>query len=120
QAILDGAAKADQAPFMLDVTAHTHVYGRPAGAWAFDACMKIALATDGLWIGTRAELVAHALASPSLYVTAVAYLSCGLTEQIDRNRASSRLPSCVSSFPGFAEAWAREIATNGRCRGMAL
>jgi peptidoglycan/xylan/chitin deacetylase (PgdA/CDA1 family) len=72
QAILDGAAKADQAPFMLDVTAHTHVYGRPAGAWAFDACMKIALATDGLWIGTRAELVAHALASPAVYAPAVA------------------------------------------------
>jgi hypothetical protein len=34
--------------------------------------MKIALATDGLWIGTRAELVAHALASRGVYTAAVA------------------------------------------------
>jgi Polysaccharide deacetylase len=66
QAVLEGTAKADDAPFMLDVTAHTHVYGRPAGAWAFDACMKIAKATRDIWIGTRAELAAHALASPGV------------------------------------------------------
>ena len=34
--------------------------------------MKIALATKGIWIGTRAELVAHALASPGVYAAAVA------------------------------------------------
>ena len=67
QAVLEGTAKADDAPFMLDVTAHTHVYGRPAGAWAFDACMKVAKAAKGVWIGTRAEAVAHALASPAAY-----------------------------------------------------
>jgi peptidoglycan/xylan/chitin deacetylase (PgdA/CDA1 family) len=72
QAILEEAANADQAPFMLDVTAHTHVYGRPAGAWAFDACMKIAQAAKGIWIGTRGEMVAHALASPNAYAAAVA------------------------------------------------
>jgi hypothetical protein len=49
------------------VTAHTHVYGRPAAAWAFDACMRIAKAADGVWIGTRAEIAAHALASPAAY-----------------------------------------------------
>ena len=57
---------------MLDVTAHTHVYGRPAGAWAFDACMKIAQTAKGIWTGTRAEMVAHALASPGVYSAAVA------------------------------------------------
>jgi peptidoglycan/xylan/chitin deacetylase (PgdA/CDA1 family) len=67
EAALQGAARADAAPFMLDVTAHTHVYGRPATAWAFDACMKIAKAADGVWIGTRAEIAAHALASPGAY-----------------------------------------------------
>jgi len=67
QAILDGTRVADPAPFMLDVTAHTHVYGRPAGAWAFDACMKIAKAQDDIWLGTRAEACAHALASPGMY-----------------------------------------------------
>jgi peptidoglycan/xylan/chitin deacetylase (PgdA/CDA1 family) len=67
EAALAGAARADAAPFMLDVTAHTHVYGRPATAWAFDACMKIARAADGVWIGTRTEIAAHALASPGAY-----------------------------------------------------
>jgi peptidoglycan/xylan/chitin deacetylase (PgdA/CDA1 family) len=67
EAALQGADRADAAPFMLDVTAHTHVYGRPATAWAFDACMKIAKAAEGVWIGTRAEIAAHALASPGAY-----------------------------------------------------
>jgi peptidoglycan/xylan/chitin deacetylase (PgdA/CDA1 family) len=67
RAAFEGAARADDAPFMLDVTAHTHVYGRPAGAWAFDACMKIANATEGVWVGTRAEAITHALASPDFY-----------------------------------------------------
>jgi peptidoglycan/xylan/chitin deacetylase (PgdA/CDA1 family) len=67
EAALAGTAAADGDPFMLDVTAHTHVYGRPAGAWAFDACMKVAKKAEGVWIGTRAEIVAHALASPAAY-----------------------------------------------------
>jgi hypothetical protein len=29
--------------------------------------MKIANATEGVWLGTRAEIVAHALASPDAY-----------------------------------------------------
>ena len=62
QDILDNAREADDAPFLLDVTAHTHVFGRPAGAWAYDAMIKIALAQPDAWIGTRAELAVHALA----------------------------------------------------------
>lgn len=61
KAVLDGARAADDAPFMLDVTAHTHVYGRPAGAWAWGTCMQMAKAAPDLWIGTRAELCTLAL-----------------------------------------------------------
>ena len=61
QNVLEGSKRADDQPFMLDVTAHTHVYGRPAGAWAFDAMMKIALARDDVWITTRQEIADYTL-----------------------------------------------------------
>jgi peptidoglycan/xylan/chitin deacetylase (PgdA/CDA1 family) len=63
QATLAGARATDDAPFMLDVTAHTHAYGRPAGAWAWDACIKFAKAQSDVWIGTRAEICELALAT---------------------------------------------------------
>jgi hypothetical protein len=66
RSVLEGAMRADAAPFRRDVTAHAHVYGRPAGAWAFDACIKLAKDTDGVCIGTRGELAAHALTSPHI------------------------------------------------------
>ena len=62
--VLEGTARADAAPFMLDATAHTHVFGRPAGAWAFDEMMKIARARDDVWITTRREIADYALAAP--------------------------------------------------------
>ncbi len=64
EAILDGAAIADAQPFMLDVTAHCHVYGRPAGAWAFDAMMKIAIARRDVWIATRRDIADYTLNAP--------------------------------------------------------
>ena len=67
RAILDNAPRADDAPFMLDVTAHTHAFGRPAGAWAYDAMIKLALARDDIWIGTRIEIARHALAHGELF-----------------------------------------------------
>ncbi len=59
--ILEGTGEADQQPFMLDVTAHTHVFGRPAGAWAYDAMMKIALERKDVWITTRRAIAQYAL-----------------------------------------------------------
>ncbi len=58
--VLEGS-ESDDRPFMLDVTAHTHVFGRPAGAWAFDAMMKIALQRDDVWITTRRKIAHYAL-----------------------------------------------------------
>jgi peptidoglycan/xylan/chitin deacetylase (PgdA/CDA1 family) len=59
--VLQHAMQADDAPFMLDVTAHTHVLGRPAGAWAYGAMMGIACERRDIWIGTRAEIAQLAL-----------------------------------------------------------
>ena len=57
-------ALADPRPFLLDATAHCHVYGRPAGAWAFDAMMKIAQERGDVWIATRREIADYALSAP--------------------------------------------------------
>lgn len=65
--VLSGARKADDAPFMLDVTAHAHVFGRPAGAWAYDAMIRIARSEPDVWIGTRAEIARHALSVPDVF-----------------------------------------------------
>jgi peptidoglycan/xylan/chitin deacetylase (PgdA/CDA1 family) len=50
-------------PVMLDVTIHTHVYGRPAGAWVFDEIMRQVKATPEVWTGTRLEAAQHLLAN---------------------------------------------------------
>ena len=44
---------------ILDVTAHAHVYGRPAGAWAFEAIAEKVGSIDGVWPATRAEIAAQ-------------------------------------------------------------
>jgi hypothetical protein len=49
-------------PTMLDVTIHTHVYGRPAGAWVFDEIMREVRAAADVWTGTRLEAARHLLA----------------------------------------------------------
>ena len=49
-------------PAMLDVTIHTHVYGRPAGAWVFDEIMREVRAAADVWTGTRLEAARHLLA----------------------------------------------------------
>jgi hypothetical protein len=49
----------DAEAVMIDVTAHAHVYGRPAGAWAFAAIAAKVGARDDIWLATRAEIAAH-------------------------------------------------------------
>ena len=50
-------------PLMLDVTAHTHVLGRPSGAWVYDEIMGIVKAASDVWICTRDEMARYVLAS---------------------------------------------------------
>jgi peptidoglycan/xylan/chitin deacetylase (PgdA/CDA1 family) len=44
---------------MIDVTAHAHVYGRPAGAWAFEAIAAKVGSRDDVWLATKGEIAAH-------------------------------------------------------------
>ena len=59
---LQGLCGRESGPLMLDVTAHTHVLGRPAGAWVYEEILQRALARQDLWITTRAEMARHVLA----------------------------------------------------------
>lgn len=57
------AMRAEAAPLMLDVTAHTHVMGRPSGAWVYDEIMARVKQAGDVWICTREEMARHVLAS---------------------------------------------------------
>ena len=48
---------------ILDVLCHTHCYGRPAGAWAFDAIAKQCANRSDIWVTTRGKIADHFLAS---------------------------------------------------------
>jgi peptidoglycan/xylan/chitin deacetylase (PgdA/CDA1 family) len=43
-------------PTMMNFTAHTHVYGRPAGALVFDRLLTHVKSRDDVWIATRDEV----------------------------------------------------------------
>jgi hypothetical protein len=53
----------ETAPLMLDVTAHTHVMGRPSGAWVYDDIMGLVKSAPDVWICTREEMARHILQS---------------------------------------------------------
>ena len=44
---------------MIDVTVHTHVYGRPSGAWAYEEIARKVRGRDDVWIATRDEIAQH-------------------------------------------------------------
>jgi peptidoglycan/xylan/chitin deacetylase (PgdA/CDA1 family) len=46
---------------LLIVIAHAHVYGRPSGAWAYEAIARKVMWRDDVWIATRGEIAAHVL-----------------------------------------------------------
>jgi peptidoglycan/xylan/chitin deacetylase (PgdA/CDA1 family) len=56
---LQYARKREKGACKIDPTAHAHVFGRPAGIWAFERVMEIAKKSRDVWIGTRAEVAAH-------------------------------------------------------------
>ena len=57
------ALQAEDVPLMLDVTAHTHVMGRPSGAWVYDEIMARVKRAGDAWICTREEMARHVLSS---------------------------------------------------------
>ena len=58
---LDYALRVESEALIIDVTAHAHVYGRPAGAAAFEAIARKTCTRDDVWIATRGEIVRHVL-----------------------------------------------------------
>jgi peptidoglycan/xylan/chitin deacetylase (PgdA/CDA1 family) len=58
-----GALRRETAPLMLDITAHTHVWGRPSGAWVYEALIERVKQHGDVWIATRLQLARHVLAS---------------------------------------------------------
>jgi len=48
---------------ILDVLCHTHCYGRPAGAWAYDEIAKKCANRADIWVTTRGKIADHFLAS---------------------------------------------------------
>jgi peptidoglycan/xylan/chitin deacetylase (PgdA/CDA1 family) len=59
-AFLTHTLKADDGSIILDVTAHTHCYGRAGGAWAFEEIARKTRGRDDVWITTRQEIADHA------------------------------------------------------------
>jgi peptidoglycan/xylan/chitin deacetylase (PgdA/CDA1 family) len=57
------AARRESRALCFDAMAHTHVFGRSAGAWVFEEQMKIARAHEDVWIATREEIARHVLAA---------------------------------------------------------
>lgn len=49
----------DPAAGMIDVTAHAHVYGRPAGAWAYEEIARRTRDRNDIWIATREDIAHH-------------------------------------------------------------
>jgi peptidoglycan/xylan/chitin deacetylase (PgdA/CDA1 family) len=54
--LITHATGGEEEALMIDVTAHAHCYGRPAGAWAMETIARKAKARDDIWIATRIEL----------------------------------------------------------------
>lgn len=55
------AMRREDAPLMLDVTAHTHVLGRPSGAWVYEEIMERVMKQDDVWVCTREQMARHVL-----------------------------------------------------------
>ena len=52
-------------PFIVDVTVHAHIFGRPGGAWVFERIAELTAKNRELWTGTRGEMAEYFLESVS-------------------------------------------------------
>ncbi|MGD9944218.1 MAG: polysaccharide deacetylase family protein [Burkholderiaceae bacterium] len=48
---------------IVDVLAHTHCYGRPASAWAYQDIVRMCAGRDDIWVTTRDRIADHLMAS---------------------------------------------------------
>jgi peptidoglycan/xylan/chitin deacetylase (PgdA/CDA1 family) len=67
--LLAGALERTDEPLMIDVTAHAHCYGRPAGAWAYEAIARNVRARDDVWLTTRDEMARHVHKTINVHTT---------------------------------------------------
>ena len=44
----------------IEVIIHAHVFGRPAGIWAYEEIIRIAQASDDVWLTNWSEVSSHA------------------------------------------------------------
>lgn len=58
---LDHALADEDDVIILDVLAHTHCYGRPAGAWAYAEIAKRCSGRDDIWVTTRGKIADYFL-----------------------------------------------------------
>ncbi len=56
---LAAAITGEDEAVIIDITAHCHCYGRPAGAWAYEAIAKSMQGRDDVWLTTRDEIAVH-------------------------------------------------------------
>lgn len=62
RATLDWMVGPEPSPTCMNFTAHTHVYGRPAGAPVFDQLLRHVREREDIWLATRDEVYAHVMA----------------------------------------------------------
>ena len=51
----------ERGPFIVDVTVHAHIFGRPGGAWVFERIAELTAGNSALWTGTRGEMAEYFL-----------------------------------------------------------
>ena len=56
---LDGSLEHDDDLTIIDVLVHTHCYGRPIGAWAFEDIIRRCVGRDDIWITTRDNIARY-------------------------------------------------------------
>jgi peptidoglycan/xylan/chitin deacetylase (PgdA/CDA1 family) len=59
--LLANVLAGEDAAVVIDVTAHCHVFGRPSGAWAYEAIVKSVTGRDDIHVATRAEIADYVL-----------------------------------------------------------
>ena len=56
------AQERNDAPSIIDVTSHAHIFGRPRGSYYYEKIIERAASSADIWVGTRAEIADHILA----------------------------------------------------------
>jgi peptidoglycan/xylan/chitin deacetylase (PgdA/CDA1 family) len=61
--LLAHALAGEDEAVIIDVTAHTHCYGRPAGAWAYETVVRKVAERDDVFVARRDEIARHVRAA---------------------------------------------------------